>query len=60
SLDATVAFSDSAVFQILQVEWTAYSAGGLPLELLLVSVVGVTAIIGITVFYLLRKRRGGT
>ncbi|MFX1604502.1 MAG: FG-GAP repeat domain-containing protein [Promethearchaeota archaeon] len=60
SLDATVAFSDSAVFQILQVEWTARSEGGLPLELLLVSVVGATTIIGITAFYLLRKRRGGT
>ena len=60
SLDATVAFSDSAVFQILQVEWTARFEGGLPLELLLVSVVGATTIIGITAFYLLRKRRGGT
>ncbi|MFW9833574.1 MAG: FG-GAP repeat domain-containing protein [Candidatus Thorarchaeota archaeon] len=60
SLDVPVVFSDSAVFQILQVEWTAYSEGGLPLELLLVGVVGAATIIGITAFYLLRKRRGGT
>ena len=60
SLDAPVVFSDSAVFQILQVEWTAYSEGGLPLELLLVGVAGAATIIGITVFYLLRKRRGKT
>jgi len=60
SLDVPVVFSDSAVFQILQVEWTARSEGGFPLELLFVGVVGAATIIGITAFYLLRKRRGGT
>jgi hypothetical protein len=60
SLDEHFVFSDSAVFQILQVEWTARSEGGFPLELLLVGVVGAATIIGITAFYLLRKRRGGT
>jgi hypothetical protein len=59
SLDAPVVFSDSAVFQILQVEWVARSEGGLPLELL-IGVVGVAAIIGIAAFYVLEKRRGET
>jgi hypothetical protein len=57
SLDAPVVFSDSAVFQILQVEWVARSEGGLPLELFL-GIVGAVAIIGITAFYMIEKRRG--
>jgi hypothetical protein len=60
SLDAPVVFSDSAVFQILQVEWVARSEGGFPLGLLLLGFVGAATIIGITTFYLLGKRRGGT
>jgi hypothetical protein len=60
SLDAPFVFGDSAVFQILQVQWTASSEGVFPLELLLVGVVGAATIIGITAFYLLRKQRGGT
>ena len=59
SLDAPVVFSDSAVFQILQVEWVARSEGRLPLELLL-GVVGAAAIIGIAAFYILEKRKGKT
>jgi hypothetical protein len=60
SLNVPVVFSDSAVFQILQVEWTARSEGGFPLELIFVGAVGAATIIGITALYLLRKRRGET